>query len=245
MLRGQKNSLEKWWSIQLASSAQREQDELLTLQESEAALIRALEISYTKSAVAEAKPSTKTLGDKLGELLFKKKSDPASPATTVPKNEPKDEKKDTKDTKPALKPAKAEAPVVIPLEQYQEIFQRPDRAVLLEECNLALTALMIRAHPFYRQVLKEYLENVSKLRAGKERGVAEALVTLKKQRELMMKEASATEDFIDLYEATGRSRESGQFYDYLRMAEEIDHPKQQSIDEISDYLDKLEREFRP
>jgi hypothetical protein len=222
-LRGQKNSLEKWWSLQLAASAQPGKSELLGMEESEQNIAAALTVLVPKAELPATQPKNGLLG-KLGGLFSK-------------------DKPETKEAKTPQPPA--EPPTPVALEDFKTFLDRKDRAELLRPNNLALTALLSRVHPFYRRVVRDYITMVAELTEGKTRNLAAKLATAKKQRALMLKEAQETEDFIDQYEATEHPVESGKFREYLKAADEIERRGSSALPEIADYLDMMEREYSP
>jgi hypothetical protein len=222
VLRGGPKQFEKWWSLALANYSEPTNSELLTMQQSETELARLLQITY-RVMPPSSKPAA-SAGKKLLGLF--KKSATETPSATAPI--------------PAPTPVFETKPVA----EFASLLKLPNRNELFQAQIMDLTRLSLRVHPFYRRVITEYQEQMAKLAAGKDRGVAEALAGLKKKRAVMHKEAQATEDYLDWYEATQRTHLSGKFSDYLDAARRLEMPPPRRTDPITRYLDAMEQEYK-
>ncbi len=222
VLRGGPKQFEKWWSLALANYSQPTNTELLTMQQSETELAQLLQITY-RAIPPSAKPVAVSPGKKLLGLF--KKSVPATPAAVE---------------------TSAPAPIfeTKPITEFASLLKLPNRDQLFQAQIMDLTRLSLRVHPFYRRVITEYQEQMAKLAAGKDRGVAEALAGLAKKRATMQRDAQATEDYLDWFEATQRTHLSGKFNDYLDSARRLELPPPRRTDPVTRYLDAMEQEYK-
>lgn len=225
MLRGQTNSMEKWWSLQLAASAQPAQDELFTMQETDVQLGQALQVVLPPEPAPAAKPG---VAQKLKNLI---------------KGKPKPPQPQNGSEAPSAVAAAPQA-VVASFEELGTFSNRSDLAKLLQRNQSALVQLQLRAHPFYRGIIDDYLAAISLLAEGKERGLAEQFAALAARRTRMVRDSRAVEDYLDWYEATQRTEKSGAFRGYLETTRKLERPARAKSDPISRYLDAMEREYR-
>lgn len=218
-MRGSGNTLEKWWSLTLATYSEPSQTELMTMIQSEKRLKEILVFSFTNAVASPPAPKSK-----LPKFLRRK--------ITPPPNQPNE-------TDPP-----ANKSTTIPVIAYSQILKRKDVRSIAQAPMDGLTRASFRIHPFYRPVISGYLEQLSKIASGKDHGVDEALKTLANKRETMFSEACSSEDYIDWYEATQRTEPSGKFYNYLKSADQLENPGAQRTDPISSYMNAMEKEFR-
>ena len=217
VLSGGPKELEKWWSLGLATFAEPTHSELMTMLQTEAALAEALVFEY--------QPVTKNAAASSPKLFnaFKKKKE-VSVET---------------ETKPATPAVKA------PVQEFAPLLTHPDAHNIAAQTSLALTKLLLRAHPFYRSLINDYQKQIARIGQHKGSGVADGLTELAVRRQKMLTDAKATEDYLDWFEATQRENFSGTFQQYLESANELDHPAPARQDGISRYLDALEKEYAP
>ena len=218
ILGGSENQLEKWWSLSLATIAQPTRMELMTMQETDAALTEALQVTYQPPAPPSEKTPRKLLN------LLKKKPEPT--AETLG------------DAPPPADPIKAS------VEDFAPLLEQKDIHPITQQALLAITKLSLRAHPFYRSILDEYQKEIAKIPQRKTSGLTEAFADLSRRRAKMMADARAVEDYLDWYEATQRESLSDSFRQYLQTAEQLEHPPARRRDPISRYLDAIEKEYK-
>ena len=212
------NSLGKWWSLQLATMAQPGMDELLSPQETEEQLTRALMMELPPEPSVAAKPKKG-----LAKLFGKKK-----------KQTPETEKQTVAVTQ------------TCPLEEYSRVLPRKDRAAILDRVNLALTQMALRAHPLYRPLIGQYQSLIKALSEGKkEKEAGAALASLGGLRHKLQRDLQKAEDYLDWYEATQTDGISSAFDGYFRTAEELTRPAAPRHDPLSRYLNLMESEYQP
>ena len=130
------------------------------------------------------------------------------------------------------------------LTDYKTFLKLPAaKAALFAQSN-ALASLQAHAHPLLRPVVTEYQRIVNDLSRGKTRGTEEALASIGNYRKLIVERMDKIEDYLNWYEATQVSEQSGAFEDFLHGAKEMENwtPPKRS-DAMSKYVDQLQREF--
>ena len=128
--------------------------------------------------------------------------------------------------------------------EYARILALPEPGPVFNQADLALTRLMLRAHPIYRPLIQEYQETLRSLAKGKASKTLPATLTrLATTRQKLAVTMQGIEDHLDWYEATQTTVPSGAFEDYLRTADELEKPLPPLADPISRYLDQVEAEY--
>ena len=176
--------------------------------------------------------------------------DPASKEDK--KTESKKEKAESKkEEKPAPESKKEEkpkpkkerlVPVTIPLSDYSRIMKRSDARRIFAITANNLTALLTRAHPLFRPVIKQYADLVTDLGNHKTKDVDARLKELRVRRDQVLAQAKAVRDDLDVFEANDSSDYSGLFDDYLRLPKTIDQEIPRRADPISKALDEAEKQ---
>jgi hypothetical protein len=99
------------------------------------------------------------------------------------------------------------------------------------------------AHPILRPVVMEYQEVARLLSNRKTRHVTQRLAAVRETRALLDRRMSDVSDYINWFEATQLSGDSGVFEGYLKTAgKSADEPKRRR-DALSIYLDTIEMQF--
>jgi hypothetical protein len=209
------NSLGKWWSLQLAAMSQPGLDELLSTQQTEQELLKALVLHLPPlPEIAQPKKPKKGLFTK---KKAEEKAAPAAPAAAVD----------------------------YPLEEFARATARRDRTQIFNRVELDLTQLFLRAHPLYRPVIGRYLAMVRELAEGKkEKEAARTISSLAVMRRNLLADMGKVEDYLDWFEATQSEGISGTFHDYLRAVEESLRPRPPRRDPLSRYLNLMESEYQ-
>jgi hypothetical protein len=106
-----------------------------------------------------------------------------------------------------------------------------------------LLVLGATAHPVLHPVVREYQEIADRVAKRKTGRVSQRLAAIKETRALLDRRMSDVSDYINWFEATQLSGESGAFEGYLKTAEKSgDEPKRRR-DALSIYLDTIEMQF--
>jgi hypothetical protein len=217
-LSGTSNSLSKWWSLQIATLSQPGLEEVQSPQETERLLAEALVLRYVVPPAPEKRPNA------LRRLLGKDKSAEAAA-----------------DAKPV-----AVVPQQAPITDFAKVLALPDPAPPFNQVDLALTRLMLRAHPVYRPLIQEYQDTARLLAKGKAgKAIPATLARLAAMREKLALTIRGIEDHLDWFEATQTTTFSGAFEGYLKTAEESEKPLPPRNDALSRYLDEVAAEYRP
>lgn len=122
-------------------------------------------------------------------------------------------------------------------------FQKADRAqeLALKKFAQQLMLLNTRANPVLRPVVEEYQQLAARLALRKNHGVSARLAELEKLRARLLARMSEVDDYMNWFEATQLSAQSGLFEDYLKTSTETAGPRRR--DSLSIYLDAMESEF--
>jgi hypothetical protein len=135
--------------------------------------------------------------------------------------------------------------------QQRELSAWPELAALSDAERLAavrpaqdaLVRLSYRCFPSYRPLLVEYQELLGLIARNKTRDVGARLDGLAETRKTMVDRATRARDYLDWFEITRARETSGVFDDYLRLKERLKTRTQRRDDELSAYLDRMERIF--
>jgi hypothetical protein len=111
---------------------------------------------------------------------------------------------------------------------------------LLAEKLLVLGAT---AHPILRPVVLEYEEVARRMSNRKTRRATQRLAAAKETRTLLDRRMSEVSDYINWFEATQLSGDSGVFENYLKTAEKPAGEPRRRRDALSIYLDTIEMQF--
>lgn len=185
-----------------------------------------------------AKPATKKPAD----------SPPGQPHTTNPNAKPVPGTV----VKPApdgtLTPATAASStelisVTLPLEEYQHVMRRTDRALILNANVSALRALDMRVATLFRPVVNAYLAAVLDIQSGKTSGMDKRLAAIHQFALVAHQKSVAVRDYLDWFEASESGHLSGKFDDFLNLPKIIEQELPPRADPISKYLDAIDKEF--
>ena len=131
------------------------------------------------------------------------------------------------------------------LDDFEEFTGHKQNKGLLEGARRGLVELSGRANPLSRPIILGYQEVVQTLAQEHTKGVAVRLQTLAAERKRVLKARDGIADYLNWYEATQVSDQSGDFENYFRTAKQLAQPQTvHRPDAISTYLDGLEMEYR-
>ncbi len=131
----------------------------------------------------------------------------------------------------------------LPIEDFAAIWKRDDRDKIFQRTINQLNSLRLEAHPLYRPLIGAYTATIRLLISGKQKGVAEKLAELGKERQKVLELARAVESHLDWYEASQTRGYSGVFDDYLKLGDKIENEIRTRNDPLAKYLDTLEKEY--
>lgn len=182
-------SLAKWWALQLAAKGGLNLlTDILTIQQTEAALAEALRLNFrTAEGILQQKPLA------------------AWPELA------------------ALEP--------------------PERVAAVRIAQDALVRLSYRCFPSFRPLLVEYQGVLDSLAKNQVAEVEARLAKLDETRQTMLARASRGRDYLDWFEITRARETSGAFDDYQRLKERLKANPHQRKDDLSAYLDRMDKIF--
>ena len=141
--------------------------------------------------------------------------------------------------------AKKTATKTYRLADFEKYTPLKQNAQILAATRAGLTLLTGRANPLSRPIVTGYQEVVNDLVRSRTKGVAERLEELALAREAIVRRREAIADYLNWFEATQATDQSGAFEDYFRAASQVDHPPTvHRPDSISAYVDEMDLEFR-
>lgn len=135
-------------------------------------------------------------------------------------------------------------PATYALEEFPQFVRLPARKPALQQLKQNILLLSARANPLYQPVLGEYARIAMQLTRGKTRRIPERLARARETRELISRETSAIADYMNWFEATQSSVQSGAFADYMKAAELALERQPRRRDPISVYLDAVETQMQ-
>ncbi len=131
------------------------------------------------------------------------------------------------------------------LKDYREFSARKQNKQVLEATRETLAVLTGQANPIYRQIVADYGTLVAAMIRGHTGGADEKLQALADQRRDALKYREEVADYMNWYEATQASTQSGSFEDYFHTVRQLDTGRSvHRPDPISVYLDALGTELR-
>ncbi|MCX6878741.1 MAG: hypothetical protein NTW21_33750 [Verrucomicrobia bacterium] len=132
-----------------------------------------------------------------------------------------------------------------PLSAWQELadLKDPERVEAVRLAQDSLVRLSYRCFPSYRPLIAEYQIALGAIARNKTKPTAAQLAGLQQTRTTMTAKAIRARDYLDWFEITRAREISGVFEDYLRLKERLqDHPHNRE-DNLSKYLDRIDKIF--
>ena len=121
--------------------------------------------------------------------------------------------------------------------------KEPERIAAIRLSQDALVRLSYRCFPSYRPLLSEYQLILTAISKNKTADVATRLAALQDTRTTMKAKAARARDYLDWFEITRARETSGVFDDYMRLKDRLKANPHQRKDELSLYLDKMDKIF--
>jgi len=130
------------------------------------------------------------------------------------------------------------------LDQYTAFKKAPGAATALNTLSLRLLGLEAQANPLMREVVGRYQDLCLRLSHHESAHLKARLASLADYRKQLASRMDQIADYLNWYEATQRTTESGSFDEYIRTADKLDKdPAPARDDPISKYLDSVEQEL--
>jgi hypothetical protein len=121
--------------------------------------------------------------------------------------------------------------------------KEPERFAAVYLAQDALVRLSYRCFPSYRPLLTEYQGVLVAIAKNNTKDVAKRLAALEETRATMIARATRARDYLDWFEITRARETSGAFDDYLQLKERLKAKPHRRQDDLSDYLDRMDRTF--
>lgn len=121
--------------------------------------------------------------------------------------------------------------------------KEPERHAAVKHAQDALVRLSYRCFPSYRPLLLNYQQALDAIAKNKTKTTATQLAGLAETRATMLGRAKRARDYLDWFEITRARETSGAFDDYLRLKERLKANPHHRQDDLSEYLDRMDRIF--
>jgi len=121
--------------------------------------------------------------------------------------------------------------------------KEPERLAAVRLAQDALVRLSYRCFPSYRPVLADYQRVLANIASNKTTDTAKQLAAMEENRATMTARTNRARDYLDWFEITRARETSGAFDDYLRLKERLKSTPHQRGDDLSKYLDRMDRMF--
>lgn len=132
-----------------------------------------------------------------------------------------------------------------PLAAWRDLaaLKEPERFAAVRLAQDALVRLSYRCFPSYRPLLTEYQILLDSIAKNKTKDIPKRLAALEQTRATMSARATRAHDYLDWFEITRARETSGAFDDYLSLKERLKANPHRRKDDLSAYLDHLDRIF--
>ena len=135
-------------------------------------------------------------------------------------------------------------PKTYTLDDFKEWSKLKDPKKLLAATRAGLVELTGRASPLCRSIVIGYQEVVDRLSHGRTGHAEEKILALEAARKTVLQQKEEIGDYLNWYEATQVTSESGAFEEYFRSARQLGSGQRvHRPDAVSTYLDSMELEF--
>jgi len=121
--------------------------------------------------------------------------------------------------------------------------KEPERLAAVRLAQDALVRLSYRCFPSYRPLLTDYQIVLDAIAKNKTKDIPPRLAALEETRATMIARATRAHDYLDWFEITRARETSGAFTDYLRLKERLKANPHHRQDNLSEYLDRMDRIF--
>jgi hypothetical protein len=121
--------------------------------------------------------------------------------------------------------------------------KEPERLAAVRLAQDTLVRLSYRCFPSYRPLLTDYQVVLDAIAKNKTKDIPPRLAALEETRATMIARATRAHDYLDWFEITRARETSGAFDDYLRLKERLKTKPHHRQDNLSEYLDRLDRIF--
>ena len=96
----------------------------------------------------------------------------------------------------------------------------------------------------YKPIIQEYQKLIINIGAGRLKNVDKKIDELESIRSSIVESSNDARDYLNWFEATRIDKRSNNFTDYQQIYNELMRPLPSRKDELSEYLDELDKEFK-
>lgn len=128
-------------------------------------------------------------------------------------------------------------------DDFDRFRKSPSRAAVFRRRSQELLLLSTQSHPIYRPIVQEYQAIAALLSKNKTHRIARRLAKVESYRREIDEQMRNIDDYMNWFEATQLSANSGAFSDYLQGVRTIAEPEPRRRDPISVYLDSIESQM--
>jgi len=107
-----------------------------------------------------------------------------------------------------------------------------------------LLKLSYRAFPTYKSIIQEYQKILINIGAGRLKNIDQKIEELQYVRSSIIESVNHARDYLNWYEATKIDKKSTNYSKYQKIYNELKLPLPPRKDELSEYLDELDKEFK-
>ena len=219
-------NLEGWWNAECTKIARPSATDVLNPLETESLLVDCLKIKIVEpqntNVDAEKK---KHFGEKIKSFFTK----PNKNKDTVKQDAPKQTKYEY---------------MIYNLKDYRKFVSQDGVEIGLKITETNLLKLSYRAFPIYKPIIQEYQKIIIKIGAGDLKNVDKKIEDLESIRSSIVESVKDAKDYLNWFEATRIDKRSNNFSNYQQIYNELKRPLPSRRDELSEYLDDLDKEFK-
>lgn len=219
-------NLEEWWNAECVKIARPSATDILNPLETESMLVDCLKIKIVESQDTKVDAEKKKhLGEKIKSFFTKPNKN--------------------KDTENKDAPKKTEYEYMIyNLKDYRKFLTQDSVEIGLKITETNLLKLSYRAFPIYKPIIQEYQKIIINIGAGDLKNVDKKIEELESIRSSIVESVNDAKDYLNWFEATRIDKRSNNFSNYQQIYNELKRPLPSRKDELSEYLDDLDKEFK-
>ena len=219
-------SLEEWWNNECRKKAEPSATDILTPLETEKDLVECLKIKIIEPSNSDAAAEE---GKRFGEKIRSFFSKPKENANPKKENTSKDIEYDY---------------LIYDLKDYRQFIEDKGMRNGLKFAESKLLKLSYRAFPTYKSIIQEYQKILINIGAGRLKNIDQKIEELQNVRSSIIESVNHARDYLNWYEATKIDKKSTNYSKYQKIYNELKLPLPPRKDELSEYLDELDKEFK-
>ena len=219
-------NLEGWWNAECTKIARPSATDVLNPLETESLLVDCLKIKIVEPQNTNVDAEKeKHFGEKIKSFFTK----PNKNKDTVKQDAPKQTKYEY---------------MIYNLKDYRKFVSQDGVEIGLKITETNLLKLSYRAFPIYKPIIQEYQKIIIKIGAGDLKNVDKKIEDLESIRSSIVESVKDAKDYLNWFEATRIDKRSNNFSNYQQIYNELKRPLPSRRDELSEYLDDLDKEFK-